>query len=60
MSIDSNPIIDGDGGHGMIFKSKDDETIFVMHSPNTEGLERARLYKFIEKDNTIVLEKYCG
>ena len=59
-SIDSNPIIDGDGGHGMIFKSKDDETIFVMHSPNTEGLERARLYKFIEKDNTIVLEKYCG
>lgn len=58
-SIDLNPLIDGDGGHGMVFKSKDDETIFVMHSPNAAGLERARLYKVIEKDNTIVLENYC-
>lgn len=33
------PIIDNDGGHGMIFK-KDDDLILTIHSPNKTNYER--------------------
>lgn len=56
-SVDEKPLIEENGGHGMIFKSHDGNRIFVMHSPNIDGLERATLYQLHEKDNTIVLEK---
>lgn len=59
-SIAPTPLVEADGGHGMIFNLKDGRPMFVMHSPNLKGLERAELYEVIEKDNTIVLTSYTN
>ncbi len=54
-SVDQNPLSAIHGGHGMIFNTFDDRTMFVMHHPNDDPLERAVLYQLIEKDNGITL-----
>ena len=35
------PLIDSDGGHGMIFHAKDNNTYLTYHDPNILGKERA-------------------
>lgn len=55
-TIDSEKLLEVDGGHGMIFSSDCDKKMFVMHSPNTKDLERAKIYEVVENDNTIELK----
>lgn len=56
-TIDREPLLKVDGGHGMIFDALDGRTMFVMHSPNVADLERAKLYEVFEKKNTIELKE---
>lgn len=44
-SIDENLLYEKDGGHGMIFKTKEGKSLIVIHSPNQALQERP---KFIE------------
>ncbi len=45
-----------DGGHGMLFESKDGQLMFTMHYPNTNDLERPVIVKVKEQNGTIVIE----
>ena len=56
-TIEDEPLLDIDGGHGMIFDAGESGMKFVIHSPNTEGLERAKIYDMIENNNTIILNR---
>lgn len=50
--IQPEPLIDFDGGHGMIFRDLGGQTWLVAHSPNSpSGKERARLVKIEETEN---------
>lgn len=47
------------GGHGMLFRTHENELMLVFHQPNSGRLERAQIYRIIEKDDRILLgEKY--
>ena len=46
-------LFDKDGGHGMIFSSKDGETMFVAHSPNNSPDERPFIKSIYEKDGVL-------
>lgn len=51
-----NPLFDGHGGHGMIFKSLDGRLILTFHSPNSpSGEERAQFYEIFDEGNTLRL-----
>lgn len=43
-----NLLFEKDGGHGMLFKSKEEKLYFTFHQPNTPRLERPRFFE-IEK-----------
>lgn len=45
-----------DGGHGMIFEDNSGTPRFVLHTPNTRGLERAKIFEIIERDGGIALK----
>jgi len=51
------PLFSADGGHGMIFKTFDGTSYFVMHSPNTATMERPMLYEVLEKDGCLSIRK---
>lgn len=55
--LDDETLLDIDGGHGMIFDGGEQGMKFVMHSPNIDGLERARIYNLTEEDGSIKLSK---
>ena len=38
-SVDPVPLFDRDGGHGMLFRSLEDELLLVLHQPNETPLE---------------------
>ena len=38
----ADPLFLEDGGHGMLFRSKEGRTLLALHSPNTHLLERPR------------------
>lgn len=42
-----------DGGHGMIFTSKENEKYFIFHSPNKSPMERPTLRAIEEKDGML-------
>lgn len=44
-----------DGGHGMIFEDRDGNKKFILHTPNTRELERAKIFSLIEKSGKISL-----
>ncbi len=48
------PLIDSDGGHGMIFK-KEDKLYLTFHSPNTANFERPHFTEIIDNGDTISL-----
>ncbi len=50
------PISAEDGGHGMVFETKG-EKLFVMHSPNIQGLERPVFFRLSETENSFIIEK---
>lgn len=49
------PLIDNDGGHGMIFES-DNRLCFVFHSPNTQGLERPAFVEIKDNGNSVSIK----
>lgn len=46
------PVIDNDGGHGMIFRDKD-SLHFTFHSPNTPGFERPVFAEVVDNGDSI-------
>lgn len=52
------PLNNNDGGHGMIFKSGDENNFLVLHQPNIHSLERAIIYRFEEDENEFVLRRF--
>lgn len=49
-------LFEKDGGHGMIFKDKENNLKFVMHSPNHNPDERPKIIDVMETENSIVLK----
>lgn len=50
-----SPLIDNDGGHGMIFKSED-KLYLTYHSPNTSGFEHPCFIEIEDKGDTIAIK----
>ncbi|MBQ7868248.1 MAG: family 43 glycosylhydrolase [Clostridia bacterium] len=53
----SAPLFMKDGGHGMIFRSLDDQLYLTLHTPNTTPQERPHLYPVTEQGTRLVLLK---
>ena len=49
------PLFMKDGGHGMIFRSREGQLFLVLHSPNEHLLERPRFYPVEERDGLLAL-----
>lgn len=49
------PLIDNDGGHGMIFES-DNRLCFTFHSPNTQGLEHPVFVEIKDNGNSVSIK----
>lgn len=50
-------IFDKNGGHGMVFRTLEGELRFVLHRPEIVGMERARIYRFVDDgDNLNIVE----
>lgn len=47
------PLFGENGGHGMIFTSKDGEQWLALHTPNQSPLERPVFYRIREKDGML-------
>jgi hypothetical protein len=43
------------GGHGMIFKTFDDQLVLLFHQPNISPQERAQMYLIEEENDRLVL-----
>lgn len=50
----AEPLLPGDGGHGMVFRTYDGKMMFVMHTPNVGPKERPCLIEVEEKDGRLV------
>ena len=53
----AQPVFPENGGHGMLFRSKEGELIYTLHYPNDKGLERPILTRLSEADGAIVLNE---
>lgn len=51
------PLFSKNGGHGMIFHTKENDPCFIMHAPNESPRERPVIMKIVEKDDTIIAVK---
>nr|WP_241674715.1 glycoside hydrolase family 43 protein [Paenibacillus luteus] len=49
------PLFEGDGGHGMIFKTFEDEVLLVLHSPNDTPNERVMFIKLKEDNGELTI-----
>ncbi|MBU9723568.1 MULTISPECIES: glycoside hydrolase family 43 protein [Bacillaceae] len=54
---DDKPIYQDDGGHGMLFKTFDEELRLTLHSPNKTPLERPIFVKLEEEDGALHVVK---
>lgn len=52
------PIFDRDGGHGMLFRTKQGQLTLTIHTPNTLGLERPTFLPLTEKSGCIHMCKF--
>ena len=50
------PLIDDDGGHGMLFKDKDGQLWLTFHTPNQTGFERPHFVPVTDIGDKIVIE----
>lgn len=50
-----DPLFEGDGGHGMIFKTFDDEVMLTLHSPNDTPNERVIFIKLKEHNGQLIV-----
>ena len=55
--IDSQPLYDYDGGHGMIFKSFSDQYYLVLHYPNKFGKEHPSFMPLKYEDGKFQFDK---
>ncbi|WP_462409145.1 glycoside hydrolase family 43 protein [Neobacillus sp. Marseille-QA0830] len=56
----SDPLIDEDGGHAMLFRTFAGELKLAIHSPNRSPNERPVFLTIIEKNNQLLVESYGG
>jgi beta-xylosidase len=54
---DSQPLFDGDGGHGMVFTTREGKLLLAIHEPNAPGQERPRLMELTETEDGLVLRQ---
>lgn len=52
---DPEPLLAGEGGHCMVFRSKEGKITMALHSPNTKGAERPRLVVLVETGDGLSL-----
>jgi len=52
---DAQPLIDGDGGHGMVFESTGGRRLLAIHAPNTPGQERPMFIELTETDDGLAV-----
>ena len=48
-------LFDQDGGHGMIFTSKEGKLFFILHNPNNSPMERPVILPLEEQDGTLAV-----
>ena len=48
-------LFDQDGGHGMIFTSKEGKLFFILHNPNNSPMERPVILPVEERDGTLAV-----
>lgn len=53
---DDTPVFPKDGGHGMLFTSKDSGLYLVLHAPNTTPLEHPVFFPVQEENGTLTLK----
>lgn len=52
------PLMDENGGHGMLFRTFDGNLCLVLHQPNSPGgQERARLFEIEDRGDTLRIKK---
>jgi arabinan endo-1,5-alpha-L-arabinosidase len=54
---DPVPLFDGDGGHGMVFATKEGDLLLALHTPNAPGHERPKLMELTETEDGLVLRQ---
>lgn len=54
---DTQPLLDRDGGHGMVFVSEDGRLLLAVHSPNTPKQERPVLIELTETDDSLLKKR---
>lgn len=52
-SQDETPLFSKDGGHGMLFRTKEGQLMLTLHSPNTHLEERPVFHKILEEGSTL-------
>lgn len=50
------PLVDDDGGHGMLFRDKDNALTLTYHTPNTSGFEHPYFVRVRDEGDKIVIE----
>ncbi len=48
---EAQPLFAEDGGHGMVFRSREGRLLLALHAPNSSGQERPTLIELIETDD---------
>ncbi len=51
---EEQPLFDGDGGHSMVFTSREGRLLLALHTPNAPGQERPVLVELAEKEDGLV------
>ncbi len=52
---DARPLFEGDGGHGMVFATREGRLMLAVHAPNTPGQERPRFVELKETDDSLLV-----
>ncbi len=54
---DERLLFEKNGGHGMLFKNYNNETMFIQHMPNNTPYERPHLFEIIEKEDALYIKE---
>lgn len=49
------PLVDNDGGHGMVFRDLEDKLVLTYHTPNTTGSEHPYFVAISDKGDTLTI-----
>ncbi len=53
---DDRLLFEKDGGHGMIFRTRENDLKLILHSPNENPLERPVIFDLKEENNTLYIK----